>query len=425
MHDIAHLLLVVAVVIFATKLFGNLAQRIGQPAVLGELVAGVVLGASMFGVLDPADPVIASLAELGVIVLLFEIGLHTDLRSLLAVGSTAGVVGIVGVVLPFAAGYLVSHALGLDVLASIMCGAALTATSIGISARVLADLGQLQTMEGQVVLGAAVLDDVVGLVILAVVSAMAGGATVSPLGIAKTAAIAIGFVVVALLLGGRLAPPAFRLVERFDSTGQLGLVGLVFALLLAYAAATAGSAMIIGAFAAGLILHDLPARPRIEAEVTALGRFFVPFFFASVGAAVNLKAMGGAGAWGIMASLLAVGILSKFVAGYAPWWFRGSKALVGVAMVPRGEVGLIFAQIGLATESIGVDLFSAITLVVMATTFVAPPLLGYLVRSRAVPAGASTRSGNIAELVVGAGVPGAKRRESGQAAGPGSGVGEA
>ncbi|HEY9448885.1 MAG TPA: cation:proton antiporter, partial [Gemmatimonadaceae bacterium] len=192
MHDLTHLLSVLVAIIVATKLLGEGAQRIGQPAVLGELVAGVVLGVSVLGILDPADPVIAALSEIGVIILLFEIGLHTDLESLLQVGSSALMVALVGVAVPFALGFWVAHLLGLPVVPAVVCGAALTATSIGISARVLSDLGQLDTPEGQVVLGAAVLDDVVGLIILAVVSGVAAGAGVSLSGVAINVAVSVG-----------------------------------------------------------------------------------------------------------------------------------------------------------------------------------------------------------------------------------------
>jgi len=175
MHDFAHVLAALVAVLVSAKLLGALANRFGMPAVLGELTAGVLLGASLLGILDPHDPVMHALSELGVLILLFEIGLHTDLRSLMKVGGAASTVGLVGVALPFVLGYYVAIWLGVASLPAIVSGAALTATSIGISARVLADLGQLESPEGQVVLGAAVLDDVVGLIILSVVSGLAEG----------------------------------------------------------------------------------------------------------------------------------------------------------------------------------------------------------------------------------------------------------
>ncbi len=394
------LLLALVATIAATKLFGELAQRMGQPSVLGELIAGVVLGGSVLGLFDPADPVLHALAELGVLILLFQIGLHTDLRALAKVGSTAMVTGLVGVVLPFGGGILAARLLGVAMMPSIVIGAAMTATSIGISARVLSDLGQLKTPEGQVVIGAAVFDDVIGLIILSVVSAMVAGAELSVGAIAVTAATAIGFIVVALALGSVAIPPLFRLVAGIQVTGALGIIALAFALLLAWLATQGGSAMIIGAFAAGLILHPTPQRKEIERSATQLGYFFVPIFFASVGASVELGALVTRDALLVGSALIVVGVLGKIAAGYAPWWFKGNKLLVGVAMVPRGEVGLIFAQMGLAAGVLSGPLFGALMLMVVVTTFMTPPLLG-LIAAREAAAEEEPDDSGIDDLVAG------------------------
>lgn len=396
-----HLLLVLVAVIAATKAFGALAQRIGQPAVLGELLAGVVLGGSALKVLDPADPVVHALSELGVLILLFQIGLHTDLRSLAKVGSTALFAGAVGVVLPFVGGFGVATMMGVEALSAIVIGAALTATSIGISARVLSDLGQLKTPEGQVVIGAAVFDDVVGLIILSVVASMVAGADLTVLGVGKIAAVAIGFVVIALALGSVAIPPLFRLIERVRISGTLSTAALGFALVLALLATQAGSAMIIGAFAAGLILHPTPQRHEIEENATQLGFFFVPIFFATVGASIDLGALMTPEALIIGSLLIVVGVVGKVLAGYAPWWFAGNKLLVGVALVPRGEVGLIFAKLGLAAGVLTDERFGALMLMVVVTTFVTPPLLS-LIATRRVPDDESSPDHvGIDDLVVG------------------------
>jgi Kef-type K+ transport system membrane component KefB len=396
------LLGILAAVIIATKLLAEVAQRLGQPAVLGELLAGVLLGASALGLFDPHDPVLHALADIGVLVLMFQIGLHTDSRSLRRVGGTAMTVAAVGVVLPFAGGVLVARLLGFAPIPSLLAGAALTATSIGISARVLSDVGRLQTAEGQVVLGAAVADDIIGLIILSVVAAVAAGGNISALGVVKLAAVAVGFVVVALAMGSVAIPPFFRVVERIRITGALGLIALAFALLLALLAMASGSAMIIGAFAAGLILHPTPQRHEIERNVTSLGHFFVPIFFASVGASVDLRALATGPALLAGAVLVVVGVLGKVAAGYAPWWFEGNKLLVGVAMVPRGEVGLIFAQMGLASAAISPALFGALMLMVVTTTFVTPPLLLRVAKGRRGPiTGEWSGDGGIDDLVAG------------------------
>ncbi len=383
-HAFPHLLLVLAALLTTTKLLGALVQRAGQPAVLGELVAGMILGSSVLGFLDPADPVIHALSELGVIVLLFEIGLHTNLRSMAKVAGTATTVGLVGVILPFAFGYYAaSTVLGFDRIPALVCGAALTATSIGISARVLADLGQLESREGQVVLGAAVLDDVVGLIVLSVVTSIVLGGSWTLSGVAVTAALAVGFIIVALTLGRFLARPAFASLRQIKTSGTLGVVALAFAFLLSSLAASSGSAMIIGAFAAGVILHGSAERAEIDRAATTIGHLLVPIFFAVVGASVQLSSFTDPRTLAAGGLLIAVGVVGKFLAAYAPWWFKGNKKLVGVAMIPRGEVGLIFAQMGLSTGAVTPAIFSALTLMVMVTTFLSPPLLAWVGRGQA------------------------------------------
>ncbi|MDX2184210.1 MAG: cation:proton antiporter [Gemmatimonadaceae bacterium] len=397
------LLVTLVAVIAATKLFGEVAQRLGQPAVLGELIAGIVLGGSALALLDPGNPVVHAMSELGVLLLLFTIGLHTDLASLTKVGAAASTVGLVGVILPFVGGYAVGRAFGLEQIPALVGGAALTATSIGISARVLSDLGRLDTPEGQVTLGAAVLDDIVGLIILAVISGLVAGSGVDALGVVRIGAVAIGFVVAALVIGGVLIKPYLRAISRIKLTGALGLLTLAVAFGLAHLAAKAGSAMIVGAFAAGVILHPTRQREEIEHFATNLGHFFVPIFFASVGAAVDLRALADPSALAFGGALLLVGVVGKVLAGYAPWWFRGDKLLIGVAMVPRGEVGLIFAQMGLASGAIAAGEFGAIMLMVLGTTFVTPPLLGALARKRPMPPDrlAQPGDGGIDDLVAG------------------------
>jgi len=373
---VAHLLAALMAIIVGTKVLGEIAQRFGQPAVLGELVAGVLLGGSVLGIVHASDAVIAAMSQIGVILLLFEIGLETDVRSLVKVGGVATTVAFAGVAMPFGAGFLGAEWLGLGHVPALVCGAALCATSVGISARVLSELDMLETTEGRVVLGAAVIDDVIGLVILAVVAGIVEGGSASVTSIARIAGVAGAFVVLAVVVGGRVAPPVFRVAERIRASGALGLVAIAFAFFLAWLAHLAGSAMIIGAFAAGLVLHDLPQAGEVRESTTRIGQFFVPIFFASVGAAVNLRALMSADALLVGGMLIAVGVAGKVLAGYVPWWFRGDKLLVGVAMVPRGEVGLIFAQMGLATGGIDAGLFGAIMLMVLVTTFITPPALG-------------------------------------------------
>ena len=379
--DIPQFLGLLVLILAAAKICGALAQWIGQPAVLGELVAGVILG--NLALVNPKNEVLHLLAELGVVILLFEIGLETDLRKLLKVGGAATAVAVVGVALPFALGYAVCRMLGLGNLVAVVAGASLTATSVGITARVLSDLNRLQEPESQIILGAAVIDDVIGLVILAVVAGLTEGHEVTLLGVAKITAIAFGFLVGTLLVGRLVVPPLVRLVSRIDLPGTPTMLAVMVAFGLAWLASVAGSALIIGAFAAGLLLRDTPQAHEMERGVANLGHFFVPLFFVAVGAAVDLSVLNPLDPANrttllIGGLLIVAAVVGKFLAGHAPFWFRGNKNVIGVGMIPRGEVGLIFAQMGLATGVFDAGIFSAVTLMVMVTTFMAPPLLKLL-----------------------------------------------
>ena len=398
--DVARFFLVLGAVLVAAKLLGEAAERIGQPAVLGELLAGVLLGGSVLGIVPSGGPgaeVIHVLAELGVLLLLFEIGLETDLREMFRVGTAALAVAVVGVTLPFAFGYLywryAPHAAsgnGDLVTAAIFIGATLTATSVGITARVLSDLGRMGTVEARIIIGAAVLDDVLGLVILSVVSGVAAGASVSVFGIGRTLGVAVGFLVVAVVVGRFVAPRLFDIIVRMRVRYVLLVASIAFALALAGLAGLAGSALIIGAFAAGLILSGTNQFDTIEHEVRPVASIFTPFFFVSVGASVNLALLNpstpAARATLLMAGALTLlAIVGKVAAGWAAPWTRFRRIVVGVGMVPRGEVGLIFAEIGRRSGVLGEEVFGAVLLMVMVTTFIAPPSLKSLFASE--PAG--------------------------------------
>lgn len=374
-HEAIQYVGLLAIVLLAAKLAAAAARSIGQPAVLGELIAGVLVGRSVLGWLDPFAPPMRVFAEVGVVILLFEIGLETDLAKLLRVGGSAAAVAVAGVILPFGLGYAVCHVLGLAPVVCVVAGAALTATSVGITARVFADLGRLQDPESQIVLGAAVLDDVIGLVILTLVAGLAGGEAVTAAKVARVSSVAFGFLVASLLVGGLVVPPLFRAGRRLALPGTSVVLSLVLAFGMAWLAEECGSAGIIGAFAAGLLLARTPEARGVEHEVASVGYFFVPLFFASVGAAVDLRALMNAPTLVVGALLIAAALVGKFLAGYAPFWFRGRKAVIGVGMIPRGEVGLIFAQLGLTAGVFDAGLFGAVMLMVVVTTFSAPPLL--------------------------------------------------
>jgi Kef-type K+ transport system membrane component KefB len=389
--DVARLFLVLAAILVGAKLLGELAERIGQPAVLGELIAGVLLGAGVLDVVPTegsAAGVVHVLAGLGVLLLLFEIGLETDLREMFRVGPASLAVATVGVVVPFALGFAywayLPHA---DTIASgdkatqgIFIGATLTATSVGITARVLSDLRRMSSREARIIIGAAVIDDVLGLVILSVVSGMSSGAAVSLFGLARTFGVAVGFLVFAVIAGRFLMPRLFDVVVRMQVRHVLLVFALAFAFALSATAAIAGSALIIGAFAAGLILSGTNQFDTIQHEVKPVASIFTPIFFVSIGSAVDLRLLdptnaGSRGTLVIAAVLTGLAIVGKIVAGWAAPWIPFRRMVVGVGMVPRGEVGLIFADIGRRSGVLGEEVFGAVLLMVMATTFVAPPAL--------------------------------------------------
>jgi Kef-type K+ transport system membrane component KefB len=400
--DIPRFFLALATILVVAKLLGELAERVGQPAVLGELVAGVVLGGSVLGVVPEAGApgeLIHVLAELGVLLLLFEIGLETDLKEMFRVGSASLAVAVVGVVVPFGLGfaywaYLPHPATGEGDLttAAIFVGATLTATSVGITARVLSDLEKMTTREARVIIGAAVIDDVLGLVILSVVSGVAAGAAITTLGVLRTLGVAVGFLVAAVLVGRFLVPRLFDLIVRMRVRYVLPVFAIAFALGLSSLAAVAGSALIIGAFAAGIILSGTNQFDTIEHEVRPIASIFTPIFFVSVGASVDLRLLdptspAARGTLAVAGVLVVIAIVGKLVAGWAAPWVPMRRLVVGVGMVPRGEVGLIFADIGLRTGILTESVFGAVLLMVMVTTFVAPPGLKALFGSTGAGAG--------------------------------------
>jgi Kef-type K+ transport system membrane component KefB len=388
--NISQFLGMLVVMLVAAKVAGYAAQRVGQPAVLGELVGGVLVGQSVLGLVNPSYETLHLLSELGVVILLFAIGLETDLHELLRVGPTSAAVAVVGVVLPFALGFAACRLLGFSGLVAVTAAATLTATSVGITARVLADLGHLKSQEGQIILGAAVIDDVLGLLILTIVAGLPERGEVSWLEVAKSAASAFAFLVAAIVIGKLAVPRLFRLADRIELPGTATAMALVTAFGMAWLADRCGSETIIGAFAAGLVIVAAPQARAIERGITEIGHFFVPLFFITVGASVDLSALDPfepASRFALLTGgvLILVGVAGKLAAGHAPFWFRGNKTLIGVGMVPRGEVGLIFAQTGLDSRVFDAGLFGGVTLMVIVTTLIAPPLLKLLLKPSADP----------------------------------------
>jgi Kef-type K+ transport system membrane component KefB len=396
-HPVAALLLVVAAILITAKLFGEVAERLGVPAVLGELVAGLILGPGLLGVIpasgEPGAEVVSFLAELGVILLLFEVGLETDLKQMFQVGGSATAVAVVGVTVPFVLGYLfwlyAPHAASTSNAdqhsIAILVGAVLTATSVGITARVLSDLGSLQTIEARIILGAAVIDDVLGLVILGAVSRLNGDGSVSTLGLVRLLAQGVGFLVLAVILGGMIVPRLFSLIDRLKVRGAVVTLAIALTLALAAAAELAGSALIIGAFAAGLVMRNSDQLHTVVNEGRPVAGLLAPIFFVTVGAGANIRLLdprvpGAVPILSLAVALTVIAVVGKVVAGWAAPWQPFRRLAVGVGMVPRGEVGLIFADMGRRTGLLDAASFSAILIVVMATTFIAPLWLKPLFR---------------------------------------------
>lgn len=382
--DLRELLLGLAVVWIATRLAGETMERLGQPTVLGELLAGVLVGPGVLGLVHESA-VLHALAELGVLILLFEVGLESDVSDLVRAGVQSAVVAVVGVVVPFACGFALTRALGHPTLVAVVVGAALTATSVGITARVLADLGRLQDASARVVLGAAVVDDILGLLILAVVTGLLQSGGVSVAGVAVLAAKAGAFLVVAIALGIRFAPMLMRAVGRLRARGSLIVFSLVFTLLLAVATDALGLATIIGAFAAGLVLAKTQQREHVIERARPVADLFVPIFFATIGMKVrpaDLNPFAADAAFVFAMLLTASAIASKLAAGLAVYQRAVRRWPVAVGMIPRGEVGLIFAGAGMAVGVLTPPLYSALVVMVMVTTFAAPPWLERVYRRR-------------------------------------------
>jgi Kef-type K+ transport system membrane component KefB len=407
---IAFVALALAVILGMAKLGGHLAERIGQPAVLGELLAGVLLGNLHFLGLTGLEAVktnttIDTLARLGVILLLFEVGLESTVRDMLQVGLRSLVVAVLGVVAPWLLGWGVG-ALMLpqhSEYAHVYLGAVLTATSVGITARVLRDLGRAQTPEARIILGAAVIDDVLGLVILAVVGGLIAAANAgSALSWADVALIigkAVVFLFGALSLGLWLSPRVFRLTARLRGRGILLATSLVFCLLLAWLAAEIGLAPIVGAYAAGLILERAHYRHftqkgehQLEELIHPITSFLVPVFFVLVGMGVDLSAFGNREVLGFAGLLTIAAVIGKQLCALGGVGARLDSISIGIGMIPRGEVGLIFANIGLRLAINGepvIDrgVYSAVVIMVMLTTLVTPPLLQWSLARGAVRGG--------------------------------------
>jgi Kef-type K+ transport system membrane component KefB len=386
------ILLQLFILILFAKIAAIIFEFIHLPPVIGEIIAGIIIGNTfLFDFLQLATniEVLSVLAELGIIFLLFAIGLETPFSELRKVGGTVVLVAVLGVIFPFIFGYILIAYSGFPQIEALFIGAAMTATSVGITARVIKDMNLMNSIESKVIIGAAVIDDILGLVVLAVISGIASGGALDILDTVIVAALAVLFVVAVVFVGGGLLPRIRKRSPEFKTLPQpVGLrrkisplaVALIVCFGLSALASYVGLAAIVGAFLAGMVFAEFKDLFPVGEQFEAINEFLVPFFFLYIGISVDLSTFGGVAILTLLITFIA--IATKFIGCGLGAYRLGAKsaAIVGVGMAPRGEVGLIIASVGLTMGSISSDMFSVVVFMSLLTTLVAPPLLTHAFR---------------------------------------------
>jgi len=384
MEHITKILFDLLLMFAAAKIMGELFERIKQPAVIGEILAGILLGPYIFGLIDPSEvdtfKVYKVLAEIGVIILLFRIGLHTKVDEIIKVGRTSLFVAILGVILPFFFGYLYTLTAEHTTIEAMFIGAAMVATSVGITARVLADLGVLDTRVARIILGAAVIDDILGLLVLAVVTG-AGKGAISYVTIGLITLEAVGFVIFLMVIGKRVIPLVGPKLDFFKSKNAPFALAVLFCLGLSAVASYIHLAAIVGAFMAGMVLAELDIQFKLSLKFESLYDFLVPYFFVVMGTQVDCSVFTKIDLIQSAVILTIFAILGKLIGCGLGGITLGLKeaSVVGVGMVPRGEVGMIVASIGLSMGVISSDLYSIVIFMVIITTLSTPPVLSKMI----------------------------------------------
>ncbi len=405
--DTSNALLFIFVAFLAAKIGGEVMERLRMPAVTGELIAGIILGPTLFNIITSQDTFFEVLAQLGATFLLFSVGMETKLAELKKVGTTAASVAILGVVMPFILGYYVSILMFASSIEAMFIGASLVATSVGITARVLDDMGMIHTQEAKIILGAAVFDDILGMIVLTLVGGVAAG-QLSYLNLAIVIGESLCFVAIVVMLGTRIVRYASGKREvRFDRTTggawavhystrafhrdnwlnklvqkQAPFVVILIVIFgLSAMASEVGLAAIIGAFFAGLIFSDTKETYELEQKFEPLNVLLVPFFFVVMGARVDLRNVTGVVPFAIVMTIIA--ILSKLIGCSLGAVTKGERTalIIGAGMVPRGEVGIVVAMMGLTMGTISLDTYSVIILVSLATTLYAPFLIKTVIKA--------------------------------------------
>ncbi len=379
MGDETKVLLTLFIMLAAAKLMAELFERLRQPAVAGEILAGVLIGPSLLNLASPSE-ITGILAEIGVIFLLFNVGLETKPSAILKVGTRAALVAVLGVAVPFLGGWLLMSAWGATSVKALFVGTAMVATSVGITARVLSGMGLLDAPTARIILGAAVIDDILGLLVLAVVSSVSAG-TVNYLEILTTAVLAIGFTALVTLVGAPVLTRFAPGVDRLRSGHGMFVLGLVLCLGLSVAATYIGVAAIIGSFLAGMALAEAAEdHPNMHRQINGVTEFLVPFFLVNIGMQLRLDVFRSSSVLLLCLLVTLVAVATKLLGCGLGAINLGLKraAQVGMGMVPRGEVGIIVAQIGLSLAVIGPELYGVVLFMAVATTLIAPPFLKLL-----------------------------------------------
>ncbi|MDE1885369.1 MAG: cation:proton antiporter [Xanthomonadaceae bacterium] len=384
------ILLSLFIVFVAAQVGAEIAQRLKLPGVVGEIAVGCVIGPSVLGWVQPSAA-LDVLAEIGVVLLLFSVGLETRLDEMKRVGRSAFAVGVLGVIVPFAFGSLWAHGSGFDWAKSLFVAAAFVATSAGITARVLQELGALQREESRVILGAAVIDDILAMLLLGIVTALQSGAELRLSHLLVVLGEAVGFVVVIGFVGARVMRRASNLLEAPINPLSPFTIVLALCLGLAFLSTEFGLAAIIGAFLAGMIASETRQREALEHQTQPLLALMTPFFFVMTGTKVELAQLANADALLALTLITVIAIASKLIGGFLgalPLGKRGAL-IVGIGMIPRGEVGVVVASLGLAAGVFPPRIYALIVAMSLLTSIVTPPALAILLRekSRPVPPG--------------------------------------
>lgn len=360
----------------AAKLGGELFARLGQPEVVGELVAGIVAGPAALGLIHP-NATLTTVSTMGVIVLMFTVGLETRAPELFRVGRTAAAVAVLGVIVPFAAGYGFAAAYGFARPEALFVATALVATSVGVTARVLADKGLITSRSARIILAAAVVDDILGMLVLTVVNEVATGRAPSAAHLAVVAVEVVAFVAFEVLLAPRLVRRHGHLLDRSRIPNAALVVSIVLMLALAALSEAIGLAAIVGAFFAGMMLADTPERHRLDHSMRPLSAWLVPYFFVMAGAQVDIRSLAAPAVLVPGLILAVVATLSKVIGcGVGAIGEGRDVALaIGVGMVPRGEVGIVVVSAGLAAGVVTQPVYAMVVLMVALTTLIAPPFL--------------------------------------------------